>query len=265
MAGGAGTWRGTGGMTTKLNAAELAMEAGVDMVITNGARLEDLYGIVAGEDMGTRFAGPAGDSAAATQSGKKEGIPMTVLETQGLAARHAARVLAVAGTAQEKPRAGGHRPGAGEPSRRRSWPPTPQDLDAARAAGMPPRPAGPAGPGRGPHRRYCGGGAAGGRPARPHRGGDQDGHPAQRPDHRQAPGAPGRHRHHLRGPAQRDGGRRRPLPQVGQRRASSGAARRPSAPTRPLRPSCGTPWRRPACPGTAWPWWTTPAGRAPTS
>lgn len=55
MAGGAGTWRGTGGMTTKLNAAELAMKAGVDMVITNGARPEDLYGIVAGEDIGTRF------------------------------------------------------------------------------------------------------------------------------------------------------------------------------------------------------------------
>ena len=48
MAGGAGTWRGTGGMQTKLNAAEIAMSAGVDMVITNGAQVEDLYGIVAG-------------------------------------------------------------------------------------------------------------------------------------------------------------------------------------------------------------------------
>lgn len=57
MAGGAGTWRGTGGMTTKLNAAEVAMDAGVDMVITNGARIEDLYGIVQGEDIGTRFIG----------------------------------------------------------------------------------------------------------------------------------------------------------------------------------------------------------------
>ena len=57
MAGGAGTWRGTGGMATKLNAAELAMEAGIDMVIANGARMEDLYGIVAGEDIGTRFIG----------------------------------------------------------------------------------------------------------------------------------------------------------------------------------------------------------------
>ncbi len=57
MAGGAGTWRGTGGMATKLSAAELAMNAGVDMVITNGARIEDLYGIVAGENIGTRFMG----------------------------------------------------------------------------------------------------------------------------------------------------------------------------------------------------------------
>ena len=46
---------GTGGMTTKLNAAELAMKAGVDMVITNGSRMEDLYGIAEGKDIGTRF------------------------------------------------------------------------------------------------------------------------------------------------------------------------------------------------------------------
>ena len=55
MAGGAGSWRGTGGMATKLSAARIATGAGCDMVITNGARMEDLYGIVAGEDIGTRF------------------------------------------------------------------------------------------------------------------------------------------------------------------------------------------------------------------
>lgn len=55
MAGGAGTWRGTGGMATKLSAAQIAMESGFDMVITNGARTEDLYGIVEGRDIGTRF------------------------------------------------------------------------------------------------------------------------------------------------------------------------------------------------------------------
>ena len=55
MAGGAGSWRGTGGMATKLSAAKVAMENGCDMVITNGAKLDLLYGIVNGEDIGTRF------------------------------------------------------------------------------------------------------------------------------------------------------------------------------------------------------------------
>ena len=55
MAGGAGSWRGTGGMATKLSAARIAMAAGCDMVITNGSRTEDLYGIVEGRDIGTRF------------------------------------------------------------------------------------------------------------------------------------------------------------------------------------------------------------------
>jgi glutamate 5-kinase len=59
LAGGSGTWRGTGGMATKLNAARIAMEAGVEMVITNGKRVEDLYGIVEGAAIGTRFL-PAG-------------------------------------------------------------------------------------------------------------------------------------------------------------------------------------------------------------
>ena len=55
LAGGSGTWRGTGGMATKLNAAGIAMSAGVEMVITNGKRMEDIYGIVAGQSIGTRF------------------------------------------------------------------------------------------------------------------------------------------------------------------------------------------------------------------
>ncbi len=59
MAGGAGTWRGTGGMATKLTAAQTAMAAGVDMVITNGARVEELYAIVKGEEIGTRFSAKA--------------------------------------------------------------------------------------------------------------------------------------------------------------------------------------------------------------
>ena len=55
MAGGVGSWRGTGGMATKLSAAKVAMENGCDMVITNGARMEDLYDIVEGKAVGTRF------------------------------------------------------------------------------------------------------------------------------------------------------------------------------------------------------------------
>ena len=58
-AGGAGTSRGTGGMQTKLNAAQTAMDAGVEMVITNGAYPERLYDIIAGKDVGTRFVGSA--------------------------------------------------------------------------------------------------------------------------------------------------------------------------------------------------------------
>lgn len=55
MAGGAGTKHGTGGMVTKLSAAKIATEAGCDMVITNGSRPEDIYDIVAGKEIGTRF------------------------------------------------------------------------------------------------------------------------------------------------------------------------------------------------------------------
>ena len=55
MAGEAGSWRGTGGMTTKLNAAAVATGAGCDMIITNGNRVDDLYRIVEGYPIGTRF------------------------------------------------------------------------------------------------------------------------------------------------------------------------------------------------------------------
>ena len=48
---------GTGGMMTKLHAARIAAEAGCDMVIANGGNPDVLYGIVAGERVGTRFLG----------------------------------------------------------------------------------------------------------------------------------------------------------------------------------------------------------------
>ena len=58
MAGGAGSWRGTGGMATKLSAARIAMDAGCDMVIANGTDMEKLYEIIEGQDVGTRFLAP---------------------------------------------------------------------------------------------------------------------------------------------------------------------------------------------------------------
>ena len=57
MAGGSGSGLGTGGMTTQLHAARLATEAGMDMVITHGAKPENLYAIVEGQPVGTRFLG----------------------------------------------------------------------------------------------------------------------------------------------------------------------------------------------------------------
>lgn len=54
-AGGSGTRRGTGGMRTKLNAAKIAGSSGIDMIITNGARLENLYDIFDGKQTGTLF------------------------------------------------------------------------------------------------------------------------------------------------------------------------------------------------------------------
>lgn len=55
LAGGAGSRRGTGGMKTKLRAAELATAQGIDTVITNGKVPEELYEIVKGNKVGTIF------------------------------------------------------------------------------------------------------------------------------------------------------------------------------------------------------------------
>ena len=61
LAGGNGTSLGTGGMVTKLRAARIAMDAGIDMVIANGARPELLYDIIDGKPVGTRFVGKRDD------------------------------------------------------------------------------------------------------------------------------------------------------------------------------------------------------------
>ena len=57
LAGGAGSALGSGGMATKLRAAGIAMEAGVEMIIANGERPEVLYEIFEGKAVGTRFLG----------------------------------------------------------------------------------------------------------------------------------------------------------------------------------------------------------------
>ena len=57
LAGGAGSARGTGGMITKLAAAERVMNAGINMVISNGSRPEALYDIMEGNNVGTLFVG----------------------------------------------------------------------------------------------------------------------------------------------------------------------------------------------------------------
>ncbi len=53
--GGAGSNRGTGGMKSKIRAANLANNAGIDMIITNGKNIASLYDILEGKEVGTLF------------------------------------------------------------------------------------------------------------------------------------------------------------------------------------------------------------------
>lgn len=57
LAGGTGSALGSGGMATKLKAAQIATEAGIDMVIANGDNPEALYALLEGKSIGTRFVG----------------------------------------------------------------------------------------------------------------------------------------------------------------------------------------------------------------
>ncbi len=57
LAGDEGSSLGTGGMKTKLRAAEICGEKGCDMVIMNGAKPELLYDLFDGAKVGTRFYG----------------------------------------------------------------------------------------------------------------------------------------------------------------------------------------------------------------
>lgn len=55
MAGGTGSNRGTGGMSTKISAAVVAMEAGVDCYVVDGSDPKVLYDLFDGKKIGTRF------------------------------------------------------------------------------------------------------------------------------------------------------------------------------------------------------------------
>lgn len=55
IAGGAGSSLGTGGMATKINAAKIATQAGIDMVIMNGKNPELLYDLFEDKQIGTLF------------------------------------------------------------------------------------------------------------------------------------------------------------------------------------------------------------------
>lgn len=55
LGGGEGSSLGTGGMRTKLNAAQICTENNCDMIIANGEDPDILYDIVEGKAVGTRF------------------------------------------------------------------------------------------------------------------------------------------------------------------------------------------------------------------
>ena len=55
MAGGAGSSNGTGGMYTKLLAAQIATNSGCDMVIASASDMSIIENIAKGEKIGTYF------------------------------------------------------------------------------------------------------------------------------------------------------------------------------------------------------------------
>lgn len=59
LAGASASDQGTGGMVTKLQAAKICMDSGCEMIIANGNRPENLYDIMDGMEIGTKFTGGA--------------------------------------------------------------------------------------------------------------------------------------------------------------------------------------------------------------
>ena len=57
LAGASAGDQGTGGMVTKLQAAKICLDCGCEMIIANGSRPENLYDIMDGMEIGTKFTG----------------------------------------------------------------------------------------------------------------------------------------------------------------------------------------------------------------
>ena len=57
LAGASAGTQGTGGMITKLQAAKICLNCGCEMIIANGGRPENLYDIMDGMEIGTKFTG----------------------------------------------------------------------------------------------------------------------------------------------------------------------------------------------------------------
>lgn len=60
-AGGHGSKFSTGGMVTKLHAAKIAMDAGIDTIVMNGSAPEEIYKALDGKQVGTFFVGKKGE------------------------------------------------------------------------------------------------------------------------------------------------------------------------------------------------------------
>jgi glutamate 5-kinase len=88
LAGGSNA-RGTGGMRTKIQAADLATHGGTSVVIAAGAEREVLVRVLAGEPLGTRF--PA--IASRLESRKRWVLAETVRHSRVVADDGAARAL----------------------------------------------------------------------------------------------------------------------------------------------------------------------------
>ncbi|HWQ15549.1 MAG TPA: glutamate 5-kinase [Roseiflexaceae bacterium] len=89
LAGGSGSARGTGGMITKIQAADLATRGGTSVVIAPGGEREVITRVLAGEPLGTRF--PA--QATRLESRKRWLLAETARHSRVVADDGAARAL----------------------------------------------------------------------------------------------------------------------------------------------------------------------------